>query len=87
MNIKRILSSALLFISVLYFPWWLSVSISVVLCFIFNRYFEGLALAFLYDSLYRGPEAGLFNIVYEAFLLSIILFILIELSKTRIKFY
>jgi hypothetical protein len=49
---RRIFFDVLLFISVFFLPWWISLGLITVGIFIFDLYYESLIAAFIMDGLY-----------------------------------
>ena len=82
----RILASVLLFISVLFGPFWLSVLLGLVGMIYFPMYFEAVALFLISDLLYGVKEPMLWGMTYLGFLGSFIIEIIIEFTKQKIRF-
>ena len=65
--------------------------ISIILAFLgmlyFSFFLEAVGLLFLSDILYGVPEAKFFNITFVTILIGMVLLVLIELLKKKLKFY
>mgnify|MGYP006929368560 CR=1 FL=1 len=76
----------LLFESLLFFPWWLSLVIALLYLFLFKAY-EVVALGFIADSLFAVPIASFSGFLYVYTVLFIILFLVISILKKYIVYY
>lgn len=83
----RILFSILLFISILFWPFWLSVILALGGMFYFNIFWEAIALFLLSDLLYGVKETKFSGVIFISFILAVLVFILIEILKKKLKFY
>ena len=83
----RISFAILLLFSVLFLPFWVSVILAILGMLYFSLFFEAVALFLLSDLLYGATEPKLFNIFFFSFILSIILLLVIEYLKKKLKFY
>lgn len=72
----RLVADILLFMSVLYLPWWVGASLALVFFFIFSNYTEMLFAALLTDLLYAVPveRFGGFSLVLSLSALAIFVF-------------
>jgi len=66
-------------------PFWVSVILGLAGMAYFPFFLEAVFLFFLSDLLYGTPESKLFNIVFVSFALSLICFIILELSKKKLR--
>lgn len=83
----RILSSIVLFLFLIYMPFWAVFLMLVSLILLFNEYYEALFLGFIGDLIY-APEALLSNAyALQYFITFTIALIVIEMLKTRLRFY
>ena len=85
--ILRIFASILLLFSILFLPFWVSIILAILGMLYFSLFYEAVALFLLSDLLYGTPEVKLFNIFFFSFILSIILLLVIEFLKKKLKFY
>jgi hypothetical protein len=84
--IKRIAFDAVLFFSVLFFPWWCFIFFAILGCIMFKNYFEMLIAGFFMDALY-GTEAIAFHGFRLFFTLStLVLFFSVDFLKSKIRF-
>lgn len=82
----RIIINALLFSSILFFPWWITLFIAVAFLFMFEAY-EVLLWGLFGDLLYGAPVAGFLNIEFLFTLLFILLFIGVYFLKKKLILY
>jgi hypothetical protein len=61
----RIVASVLLFLSILYLPFWMTVTLGLIFIFAFKDYYEALALFAFSDFVYAFPGGrfGKFTLV------------------------
>jgi len=83
----RILFSIILLLSVLFFPFYLSVILALLGMAYFPFFIEAIFLLLLSDLLYGAREARFFDITFISFSLSVIFFLIIEFLKKKIRFY
>ena len=58
---KRILLNGGLFVSILFFPWWITIFIGFIVVFLQKRFYEIIGLGMLCDLLYGTRSASLFG--------------------------
>jgi len=85
--IKRIGFSLLLLVSVLFWPFWLSLILVLFGISYFSNYWEGIVIFFLSDLLLGVPKERFFNFELVGTLSALISLVLIELLKKKLKFY
>jgi len=83
--IQRILASLILLFSILYMPFWLSVILALAGMAYFSFFWEATVLFLLSDLLYGVSEARFFNIFFISFLTSLLVLILIEMVKRKLR--
>ena len=83
----RILVFILLLLFVLYAPFWLYTVLILISMIYFSWFFEGTVLFLLSDLLYGVKEEKFYGIVFISFIFSVLLLVLIEFLKKRLKFY
>jgi len=83
----RILAVIFLFISVLFFPIWMTIPLGIIFLFVFNNFYEFIILSLFNDLLYGVEEPRFFTIKFVTFLISLILFFVVKILKKKIKFY
>ena len=81
----RLALNTLIALSIVWFPWWLSLFLLIVLMALYRAY-EALLWALLYDSLYGGALPALYGFGYIMTLSTVALFSIIELLKTRLLY-
>lgn len=57
MTFNRLISSLGLLILTFFTPWWIWLIGLIVLAFIFNNFYEGVAVAFVYDLIFGASNA------------------------------
>lgn len=83
----RILASIILLFSVLFMPFWLSAILVFIGMLYFAFFWEAIILLFLSDLLYGAKEARFFYAVFISLIVSVIVLVIIEFVKKKIKFY
>ena len=86
MVVTRIIISCILLFSVLFLPFWVSVAIAIIGMIAFRYYFEAVVLLLLSDLLFGAPTARFYNFTFVSFTLSLVLLIVIEFVKDKLKF-
>ncbi len=82
---KRITADIILLLSVLFLPWWVTIILALALTFYFEFYYEFIIAAILIDMLYGVPQEWSFNLPLEYSIFSIVVFMLIQWVKTRLR--
>ena len=85
--VARIFIVILLFIAILFLPFWLSFIIAAGAMFFFSFFAEAVLLFLLSDLLFGIPEERYAGIVFLSFILSLILLIVIESAKRKMRIY
>lgn len=83
----RILASVILLFSVLFMPFWMSVVLALTGMVYFPVFWEAALLFLLSDLLYGVKIVKFSGMIFISFLVSIIVLIVIELLKKKLKFY
>jgi len=83
----RILASIILLFSILFLPFWLSVILALAGMIYFSFFFEAVFIFFISDLLYGAKESRFFGIVFVSLIISLLLLILAEFFKKKLKFY
>jgi len=83
----RILASVLLLISILFMPFWVSVVLALASMVYFSIFWEAIVLFLLSDLLYGVKEAKFSGMIFISFIVAIIVLIIMELLKNKLKFY
>ncbi len=83
----RIFASILLFISVLFMPWWTTIILALVCMIYFHYFIEAIFLFLLSDVLFALPESVFFDIVFVSSIFATITMFTIEIIKKKLKFY
>jgi len=83
----RITFSGLLLISILFFPFFISLIIAVAGMFFIKYYWEVLVLFFIFDLIYGIQGNTIFSFYFGSLLLAICLLLIIEFFKKKLRFY
>lgn len=83
----RISVFLILFFSVIFLPFWLYTIMIFGAMVYFSFFMEGIALFLLSDLLYGVKEAKFFGVVFISLFISILIFIILEIFKKKLKFY
>ncbi len=83
--LPRILAVAVLFFSILYLPFSASVILALLGMIYFPYFAEAVILFLVSDSIYGVPGAGFFDFVYIATVFSLVLLVIIELLKKKLR--
>ncbi len=81
----RIFTGIVLFLSILFLPWWVSAVIAISAVFFFKSYYEIIAAGFLIDALYGAPRAWFFDLSVIGGVFAVVAFFLIQWLKRRIR--
>ena len=79
----RIAYSAIVLLSVLFLPFWVSFLLAIVGMVFFPYYLEAVLILFISDLLYGAPETRFLNATFVALIFGAFLLILIEFLKKR----
>lgn len=82
----RLFLNICLFISVCFFPWWITIGF-ILLLLATARAYEVIFCGFIIDLLYGVPVPGFMNVPFLFTLLSGFLFLIVELIKPHLVFY
>jgi len=86
---KRIIFDIILFLTIFFLPWWITVATAFISMILFKKFWEGVAVFFLIDLLYSLPKTSKDWQIYGHFgiftLTGIILFLIINKIKSNIR--
>ncbi|OGJ01438.1 hypothetical protein A3G98_00800 [Candidatus Nomurabacteria bacterium RIFCSPLOWO2_12_FULL_37_8] len=83
----RILAFLVLLLSILFMPFWVSVILAFMGMVYFPLFLEAVFLFLLSDLLYGAREAKLGGMIFVSYIITVVVFILIEFLKKKLKFY
>jgi len=83
----RIIAFIVLLFSVLFLPFYISAILAILGMFYFKIFWEAIIVLLLSDLLYGTKEAKFSNTLFVSFIVSILILILIEFLKRKLKFY
>jgi len=84
--IKRIIGDIILFLVIFFLPWWGTAILVFVFMILFKHFWEGVVAMLFIDSLYSLGTAKFYGHFGIFTVSAIILFLIIENLKTRIRF-
>ena len=82
---KRLITNIALLISVLFLPWWISVGMSLIGLFIFNRFYEAIVFMFAIDLLYGAPGNNYWSFQFLLTSIAVLVLTLIGAIKRRFR--
>lgn len=82
---RRIFADVLLFASLLVLPWWVTLLLGGAFFFVFNSYYELLAVALLSDIMYASPISSLGGFVALHTAVVAVLYIFLFLIKKQVR--
>lgn len=85
--ILRILASVILLFSMLFMPLWVTAILALAGIIYFSVFWEAIVLFFLSDLLYGTNEAKFNDVFFITFFISLIVLILMEFLKKKLRFY
>lgn len=83
----RILAAAVLLFSVLFMPLWVSAILALAGMFYFHIFWEAVLLFLISDLLYGVKDTRLWNLYFVSFFISLILILIIEIVKKKLRYY
>jgi len=84
--IKRIICDIGLFLGIFFLPWWGTAILAFIFMILFKRFWEGVIAMLFIDSLYSLPTSKFYGHFGIFIVSAIILLLIIENLKTRIRF-
>lgn len=82
----RILANLFLLISILFFPWWVTAILGIILAFMYDAY-ELFGWGIFADSLYAVPLETFFNIEFLFTIYFAAVFVIVIFIKRKTIFY
>lgn len=83
----RIFASFVLLLSVLFMPFWLSCILALLGIIIFSFFWEAAFLFLISDLIFGVKEGRLFYTLFISFSISVLIILLLEFLKKKLKFY
>ena len=84
---QRITVGIILLMAVFFAPFWCTVLLSLWGLFHFRRFYEALGAALLLDLLYGLPIVRFWHVPFFLTLVTLVVFIAIEFTKTKMTLY
>ncbi|OHA28072.1 MAG: hypothetical protein A3D56_00130 [Candidatus Taylorbacteria bacterium RIFCSPHIGHO2_02_FULL_45_35] len=81
---KRVFANLFLFLSVLVFPWYVTVSALVIFIFLFRNFYEAAFFSFLLDVVYSTPGTYFLGVPFILTLASFVFLILASFLKRHL---
>ncbi|MEI6346036.1 MAG: hypothetical protein WCO79_02280 [bacterium] len=81
---RRIATDACLVAAVCWFPWWVSLILSVSAFFYFEEFIELVCVGLMIDTLYAPHQAFSF-FSYQYFFLALVLYFILSLAKRQLR--
>lgn len=81
----RIIFSIVLFLSVLFLPFWVSAILGLIGILAFRYYFEAVGLLLISDLMFGAPTARFYNFTFVSTLFSLALLTATELVRDKLK--
>lgn len=83
----RIGATIFILFSILFLPFFCSVILGLIAILYFRNYYEIIGLSLVSDLLYGAGEIRFLQVYFLSTIVTTILFILLEILKTKLKFY
>lgn len=84
--ILRIFLNIFIFLSILFFPWWITLGVVLIILAIYNAY-EVIVLGIFADALYSVPLVDFFNIQFVFTIIFVSLLVVSSFLKKKVIFY
>ena len=81
----RILASIFIIFSILFLPFYISIILAIGAMLYFAYFFEAVVLFFILDLLHGVKENKLLGITFISLIISIVLILIIEFLKKKLK--
>lgn len=85
--IKRIVCDIILFLFLLFAPWYWTAVLAIIFMILFRRYWEGVVIAVFFDTLYSLPDAKFYGRFGIFTAVALILFFVLENLKKKIRYF
>lgn len=82
----RIFAIIVLLVSILFFPFWVSAILGIALMSYFSYFVEAIFIFLISDLIFGTSEPKFFYFQGVSFLSALIIFILIEIIKNKLRF-
>jgi signal transduction histidine kinase len=84
--VKRIIADIVLFFSLFFLAWYWTAILAVIFIILFRWFWEGVVAAVFLDALYSIPEAKIYAHFGIFTASSLVLMLIMENIKTKIRF-
>ncbi len=82
---KRIAANLVIIIALFFAPWWVTLTLGIIATFYFSAYYELIVAGALFDILYGVTSDATFGYNVLGFLVTTVVFILIERIKKELR--
>lgn len=82
---KRIIADTILFLSIFFAPWWVTVGLGVLFVFLFPRFWETVLAGLFLDALYYTETSGIYGRFGVFTISALILIVVAEKIKKQIR--
>ena len=82
----RIGYDLILFLSVIFAPWWASIFLIILGCGIFQNYIEAIGAGMMIDFLFSVPGSGFLGLPYTMTLIGLACYLVAQSMKSRLRF-
>lgn len=82
----RFFANIVLFLAILYTPWWFFFPLAVLWIFLFRYFYEGVLWMIIADLLYGIPLAQFYHFPFLLSTAALLLFSLFEVVKKYLRF-
>ncbi len=82
---KRIAANLVLVIALFFAPWWVTLTLGIIATFYFSFYYELIVAGALFDILYGVTADATFGYNVLGFLVTTVVFLLIERIKKELR--
>ncbi len=83
--LKRIIANIILFVCILFAPWWLTIIFSIIFLFYFLDYYELIIAALFVDIIYGTPQNWIFDLPLMYTVFSLVVFVFVRWLKFRLR--
>jgi len=83
----RLAADFFLLVSIVVFPYWITLLVGAVFLFYFRDFYEYIVAALIMDLLYGGGTIRVLNIPFILSFVSVVLYVSVTLLKRRIILY
>ena len=83
----RLIANVILFASLLFLPWWITIVIALIAVFVYNVFYELILWGVVGDLLYGAGVASFYALTSFLSTGALVLFLTAQYLKEKIRFY